>query len=372
MKKLLSFLLVLILSASTMLAFGCSPSNSTPKAPGEKVILFIGDGMGENHIKNTELYYDIELSFTSFETKTMVDTSSKTTLSNRNVATDSAAAATAMATGQRVINYRVALDAYNEPIPSITELAKNLGYGTGVVTSDKTTGATPSGFSAHAKDRNNTADILLSQIEGTLDLIMGSGTNSDFQSTMEEYGFTRITKYSDLSYDIPRIYTNFSDVEPEGNSDRVPNLVELTTFAINFMEKNFPDGYFLMIEGAKIDKASHSNDILAMMKNVVDFSNAIEVAKTLVTGDYTFIVTADHETGALDLAESVEEIEDSLYTSNNDIKSSLYHLDDHSTANVGLYYYSTYTEVPKMLKNEVILNTNIFDLCCELLKINAQ
>ena len=201
---------------------------------------------------------------------------------------------------------------------------------------------------------------------------MGSGTNSNYQSKMEEYGFTRITKYSDLSYDIPRIYTNFSDVEPEGNSDRVPNLVELTTFAINFMEKNFPDGYFLMIEGAKIDKASHSNDILAMMKNVVDFSNAIEVAKTLVTGDYTFIVTADHETGALDLAESVEEIEDSLYTSNNDIKSSLYHLDDHSTANVGLYYYSTYTEVPKMLKNEVILNTNIFDLCCELLKINAQ
>ncbi len=358
MKKLFSFLLVLTLSFSLLFSFGCKERG--PKAPGHKVILFIGDGMGENHIANTELYYDIKLSFTSFETKTMVDTSSRTTLNNGYTPTDSAAAATAMATGTRVLNDVVAVDAWGEPLPSITELAKKDGYGTGVVTSDDVTGATPAGFSGHAKKRTNSAEIMISQIEGTIDLLMGSGSYLEYADTMNQKGITRITKYSNLSYRKPRIFAVFNDVEPKNNDDSTPNLVQLTTFAINYMEKNFPDGYFLMIEGAKIDKKSHSNLIFDMMENVVDFSNAIEKAKTLIKGDYTFIVTADHETGALELAESADQINNSLYNSTN-----------HSTANVPLYYYSTKGDVHSMLNNDVILNTNIFDLCCYLLEIEV-
>lgn len=372
MKKLFSFLLVLVLSFSVLFAFGCEKPNKGPKAPGHKVILFIGDGMGENHIANTELYYDIKLSFTSFETKTMVDTSSRTTLNNGYTPTDSAAAATAMATGTRVLNDVVAVDAWGEPLPSITELAKNDGYGTGVVTSDLITGATPAGFSAHSKKRTNDAAIVMSQIDGTIDLLLGSGSYSGYIERMNEKGVTLVTKYSELSYDMPknapRIFATFTDVEPSNNTDDTPNLVQLTTFAINFMEKNFPNAYFLMIEGAKIDKKSHSNLILDMMENVIDFSNAIEKAKTLVTGDYTFIVTADHETGALELAESVEQIDNSIDSEN---KSSLYHSTNHSTANVPLYYYSTKGDVHSMLNNDVILNTNVFDLCCYLLEIEV-
>lgn len=372
MKKVFSFLLVLVLSFSMLFAFGCEKSNKGPKAPGHKVILFIGDGMGENHIANTELYYDIKLSFTSFETKTMVDTSSLTTLNNGYTPTDSAAAATAMATGTRVLNDVVAMDAWGEPLPSITELAKQVGYGTGVVTSDDVTGATPAGFSGHSKKRTNSAAIMISQIQGTIDLLMGSGSYSAYKDKMGEYGITNVTKYSELNYNAPRVFANFADVEPSNNTDDTPNLVQLTTFAINFMEKNFPDGYFLMIEGAKIDKKSHSNLILDMMENVVDFSNAIEKAKTLVTGDYTFIVTADHETGALELAESAQEIDESItINSENKMVSSLYHSTNHSTANVPLYYYSTKGDVHSMLNNDVILNTNVFDLCCYLLEIEV-
>ena len=281
MKKLFSFLLVLILSFSLVFTVGCS--NKGPKAPGHKVILFIGDGMGENQTKNTELYYDIKLSFTSFETKTMVDTSSQTTLNNGYSPTDSAAAATAMATGQRVINGRIALDAYNQPIPSITELAKAIGYGVGVVTSDVITGATPAAFSAHSGSRNNSAAIILSQIQGSIDLLMGSGSGSfdAYSEIMQENGVNLVEKYSALNYKMPRIFATFADVVPQSTGDEYPNLVELTTFAINYMEKNFPDGYFLMIEGAKIDKRASENDIFGMMENVVDFSNAIQTAKTL-------------------------------------------------------------------------------------------
>ena len=73
--------------------------------------------------------------------------------------------------------------------------------------------------------------------------------------------------------------------------------------------------------------------------------------------------------GALELAESAEQIDNSIDSEN---KSSLYHSTDHSTAKVALYYYSTKGDVHHMLENDVILNTNIFDLCCYLLEIEVE
>lgn len=350
MKKILSFFLLLILSFTLTFSLGCRNNHSY--APVNKVILFIGDGMGENHIKNTELYYDMQMSFTSFETKVYVDTKSL------DGVTDSAASATAMATGVRVENELIAIDSEGNNLTTISELAKRDEYGVGVVTTDETAGATPAGFSSHANSRTNSAAITLGQIKSPVDLILGSGGYGRYFSRFEEYGFNCVTEYSELSYDMPRIYANFYDVMPTENSDSVPNLVQLTTFAINFMEENFPGGYFLMIEGAKIDKASHSNDITFMMQNLYDFSNAIATAKTLIKGDYAFIVTADHETGGLKLAQCKEDLANSLYTK-----------DDHTDIQVPLYYYCTTGEIPSILNAEVILNTQIFDLCHYLLAI---
>lgn len=349
-KKLFVFFLI----AVTVFSFtACAPKHDN--APTAKVILFIGDGMGENHILNSELNWGEKTYFTSFEHKTYVDTASLSGV------TDSAAAATAMATGVRVKNDVLAID-ISEPITSITEIAKANEYGAGVVTSDLITGATPAGFSAHAFSRNVSADILLSQRYSPLDLLIGSGNYDIYQTLFEEEGFTWVNEFSELKLRNKRYVATFDDVMPTDNSDDVPNLTQLTEYAIKYMEKHHPNGYFLMIEGAKIDKASHSNDLQFMMENLYDFSNAIKLADEMLkkTGDnYSLIVTADHETGKLDLATQKSELTNDLYNSKN-----------HTLTPVPLYFKSTLSEVPQILQKEIILNTDIFFLCKYLLALN--
>ena len=127
------------------------------------------------------------------------------------------------------------------------------------------------------------------------------------------------------------------------------------------MEHNYPEGYFLMIEGAKIDKKSHNSgyrSIEAMMQELIDFNNAVKAVDGIISGDYALIVTADHETGGLLKAENKEQLTNALYTAS-----------DHTDTNVPLYFKSTLENVPEILQNQLILNTDIFKLCKYLLAI---
>ena len=353
----------LLLVVCTIVIFtACTPTedgNNEPPTHDDaltsKVVLFIGDGMGPNHIYNTELYYEESMYFSSFSVKTTVDTNSLSGL------TDSAAAATAMATGVRVKNEKIAIDG-STAIVSITELAKRDQYGAGVITSDEITGATPSGFSAHAKSRSNSAEILLSQKDSPIDLLLGAGSySSAYESHFAEKGWNWVKTYDQLSTENKRFVATFENVGYENGTSSEPTLTELASFAIDYMEANYPTGYFLMIEGAKIDKASHSGDVDAMMKNQLDFSSAIKTVdqKLSATGSaYSLIVTADHETGGLQKANSKAEVTDALYTTS-----------DHTDTKVNLYFKSTLATAPSILGAESILNTDIFLLCKELLAI---
>jgi len=265
-----------------------------------KVVLFIGDGMGFNHVHNAELYTNSQAYFSSFDVKTAVDTNSLDGL------TDSAAAATAMATGTRTNNGRIATLSDGTNLTSITELAKQAGFGAGVVTSDNITGATPSGFSAHEASRNNSALLVISQTKSPLDFIMGAGAYSNYKDFMQNAGFNYLTDLNAISNESGRFFGCFNDVIPTENTENKPNLTQLAIAAVNYMETNYPGGYFLMIEGAKIDKKSHSKDINAMIPELIDFSNAVKAVDELITGNYSLIVTADHETGGLQRADSVE------------------------------------------------------------------
>ena len=351
-------LISLMISVCVIFALTACKNQTPPNhddAPTPKVILFIGDGMGPNHVYNAELYFEESMYFSSFETKTMVDTNSLS-----SSATDSAAAATAMATGQRVENGYLAKND-SKDITSITELAKENRYGAGVVTSDDITGATAAGFSSHAKSRNNTAEILLSQKNYTIDLLLGAGDHDKYKTLFEEKGWTWVTSFDQLTTDNKKYVSMFNDVVPENGDNNNPTLTELACFAIDYMETNYPAGYFLMIEGAKIDKASHSNDIQAMLKNMADFSRAIKAVdeKLSQTGDgYSIIVTADHETGNLQKASSKDKITDGLYRSAK-----------HTKTNVGLYFKSTLDFAPEYLTKDLILNSDIFLLCKYLLAI---
>ena len=353
-KKLVKRIVALVTATCAVLAM-VSCQGSHKDAPTPKVVLFIGDGMGLNHVYNGELYYEESMYFSGFETQTLVDTNS---LSGT---TDSAAAATAMATGQRVRNNYVASDGVND-ITSITELAKKARYGAGVVTSDEITGATPAGFSAHATTRDDEDTILTTQANSKLDLLVGAGSCTiEQESRFTDNGWKLVTKFDELSLKKKPIVSNFMMVVPSDPYNLAPSLTQLAEFSIEYMEKNYSNGYFLMIEGAKIDKASHSNNIDAMLENLYDFNSAIKLVDEMLkaTGDeYTIIVTADHETGNLDKAESKLGISNDLYNSTG-----------HTNANVGLYFRSTLDTVPEILNQDLILNTDIFQLCKYLLAL---
>ena len=116
-----------------------------------------------------------------------------------------------------------------------------------------------------------------------------------------------------------------------------------------------------MIEGAKIDKRSHNGsgrNITEMMKEVVEFSNAIEAVEEHISVKYALIVTAYHETGGLQKAENKSELTNSLYSAN-----------DHTDAYVPLYFKAILNQTPSILKKDVILNTEVFSLCKSLLAI---
>ena len=233
----------------------------TYKAPKtcENIIFMIGDGMGVNHISLAENNGLTEFVARQFPNSGMSITRSQSVINKEASFTDSSASATAMATGYKTLNGYVGIDSYGASVPNIRELAHSLGYKTGVITTDLITGATPSSYLCHASSREDTSE-LQAQIdklieENKIDYIVGEVDN-------------------DLTFHTKNALYSLS----EENSK-----------------------FFLMIEEAKIDKASHAKDLSYAIETVIRYNDAIAYATqfTLMHSDTAIIVTADHETGHL-------------------------------------------------------------------------
>lgn len=281
-----------------------------------KTVLFIGDGMGENHIKTTETYYGERAFMRSLGADGFVTTFSN----NVGLPTDSAAAGSALATGQKFNNGEVARHGGNN-VKSVAEYAKEKGLGVGIVTTDNLYGATPASFSSHANNRGDTSEIIKGQINDVVDLYLGAGKGeyTKYKSQFESKGFTFATSFNDVVGSVPgnKLIMPFSSLPSEDGTADTPTLEMCTEFALEFMEARFPGGYFLMIEGAHIDKKSHKNDIIPMTKYLKSFDNSIKIAYDKLQGfDSAIIVTADHETGGLKYkdGETKDDIKNSLYT----------------------------------------------------------
>jgi len=282
----------------------------------EKTVLFIGDGMGENHIKTTEAYYGEKAFMRSLGADGYV-----TTFSNRvGGPTDSAAAGSALATGQKYNNGEIARHG-GKDVKSIAEYAKAKGLGVGIVTTDNIYGATPASFSSHANNRNDTEDIIKGQINDVVDLYLGAGRDDylKYKLQFENKGFAFATSFSDIlgSVSGDKLIAAFSSLSPSDGTADNPTLEMCTEFALEFMESRFPNGYFLMIEGAHIDKKSHANEIVPMTSYLKSFDNSIKIAyDKLQNADSAIIVTADHETGGLKYneGETKDDINNDLYT----------------------------------------------------------
>ncbi len=307
-KKTLSIILAAIIAISTLGMLSSAETNEIKSY--KNVIYMIGDGMGYYHWELAKQERDVELFLDTAALKGFSQTRSAD-----NEVTDSAAGATALACATRTLNGAIGvyptdpLNVFKSP-KSLTEVAIENGMKTGVVTSDATTGATPSGFSVHAAQRNMGDYISSLQEKSDIDLIWGAATGSFNAERAEKNGFTVVTNTEEMNAleSGSKSFGQFSGttwmtVAPE--DDTSPRLSQMTVKAIDLLDDD-KDGFFLMIEGAHIDKRSHSQDPEGAADAVEEFDNAVEAAVKYAeaSGDTLVVVTADHETGKIVIDEN--------------------------------------------------------------------
>ena len=271
----------------------------------KNVILMIGDGMGPNQIKAGELFKGGKLAMQQFPYMTKVETRSAT-----DATTDSAAAATALATGTRTKNGVVGRDIELNDLTTIVDIAASLGKRTGVIATEELYGATPMGFSAHADARSQTT-VLLDSAAKT------SNVNFFASSVMVEI---HKSYFLDAGYEEVAITDNISNAtsdkvfgsynirplaEPMWASGSRTAFDRLVTEALEYLSQD-EDGFFLMAEGSHIDHGGHENDITYMLDELMSFDGAVQAVLEWAKdrNDTVVIVTADHETGGLYLNDS--------------------------------------------------------------------
>ena len=231
--------------------------------------------------------------------------------------TDSAAAATVYATGEKTDNGKIAVDVNGNPLVSILTLAYEAGKSTGIVSTDAITGATPAAFAASNDDRDNQDEIAQDYIDrDQLTVTLGGGRerfladpDQDGATTLEEAqaaGFDYVTTADELrASDAERLLGLFGYGPlglPIGDRSNEPNLAEMTEVALDRLTVD-EDGFFLVVEAAGTDIWGHANDAAAVMRSAEEYEEAVQVALAYAADNPGTLVisVADHETGGLQL-----------------------------------------------------------------------
>ena len=269
------------------------------------IILFIGDGMGPEQVKAGRYFNGGDLSFEWLPYQSMI-----TTWSANNTITDSAAAGTAMATGRKVNNYVIseARPGDGGPLRTVLEYHQARGRRTGLVTTTSITHATPAVFAAHEPTRTNTAQIADDYLNETRpNVLLGGGGEGMTPALAAAAGYTVVTNRNELqavdAAAVPYVSGQFDEghmpYEKNGLGD-LPRLSEMTQAALDILEHG-TNGFFLMTEGGRIDHACHVTNISICVREMVEFSDTVQVALDWAAGrdDTLILVTADHETGGL-------------------------------------------------------------------------
>ena len=267
------------------------------------VFYFIGDGMGLNQVNTTEMYLaELEgrigiknLCFPSFSVASQANSHSSS-----NSVTDSAAGGTALSTGVKTYNSAMGVDAGKNPVETFAEKAKKAGKRVGITTSVSLDHATPGAFYAHEPYRNMYYEIATWLPKSNFDFFAGSGFLRPDKTVdgkdapnifpmIDEAGYT-VARGLD-EYKAKRnaagkmVLIEKADADQKSLRyaiDRQPGdltLAQITESAIDFlMKENAKKGFFLMIEGGKIDWACHANDAGALVRELEDMDNAVKVA----------------------------------------------------------------------------------------------
>jgi len=315
------------LAALVLVLAGCGILSVPAEDRGAKnVILIVGDGMGAAQRDA------IQLVSVGAHKKSIMDSLPHVGLVGTNSAnsdypvTDSAAAATAMASGVKTFNGWVGVDTSNNAVPTVLEQAKAAGKVVGLVTTSSVTDATPAAFAAHIADRNQERHIAQQYLEESEpDIILGGGRGSwepteqepeDLTERAQEQGYTYLTDRTALNSTSDRkLLGLFAEEQmyvaaPEGEGDSYKpavSLPEMTRKAIGILSED-PDGFFLLVEEEAIDSMGHVGNGTLMLKAGKALNQSVKIAKDFAdeNGDTLLVVVGDHECCGLSVEQPEE------------------------------------------------------------------
>lgn len=321
-----------IMIAETVPLYSPSYLNDGENSKLKNVILLIGDGMGMNHISVAHAVNKgltmLNMNYIGLQFNSPLD----------SYTSDSAAAGSAIATGKPHNNRHISMDEDGAENFSITDYAIEKGLAAGVVTLGNIADATPAAFYGHSLERDSSDLITRYLLKKKLNLLVGGGTTL----------FTDRRDGLSLS-DFEQVYEIVNDVNQISNSDGqllcVDNLMDqaatqetiglladVTGNAIKKLSKDSDKGFFLVVEGAKIDYAGHSNSLMGTVSEMLSFDLAVAEALKFAdtNGETLVIVTSDHETGGLVLVDGDQE---------KGLITARFTTDDHTPAMLPLFAY---------------------------------
>ena len=311
-----------------LLGVGILIKNNVAKAESEKVerqpknvIIMVMDGTSSSATTLARLYKGKPLALDE------IVTGGVRTYSAESAITDSAPAATALATGNKSNSGYVGvlpsivsspgLKSIKEqdklrPVANVLEGAKRIGRATGIVATAEIQHATPAGFSAHHVNRKRFDVIAEQQVYQHIDVVLGGGKEAllplkrkdgeDLVKVIQNKGYDFVeTKNALLNSKSNKIWGSFShhalafDMDREATNPKQPTLSQMTEKAIQVLSKD-KDGFFLFVEGSKPDWAAHVNDPIGMISDVLAFDNAVAEALKFAKNDENTLLIAltDH------------------------------------------------------------------------------
>lgn len=292
------------------------------KVKPKNVILLIGDGMGIGQMEIARLFEH------GLEGRLFIETLPYTaivhTSSSNNRVTDSAAGGTALAIGQKTNNGMIGITPNGKNKDSILDSFKKDGKKTAIITTNSVTDATPASFTASVNNRwADQEEIAKQQLSNKVDIIMGGGKK--YFTRPDKRGIDLIDAYKNSGY----TYISTADQLAKTNADKIlglfgethlnfqldrnyqktaePSLQEMTKKALDVLSKD-EEGFFAMIEGGRIDHASHSSDITGIWKETIAFDEVVKYCVEWANKrkDTLVVVAADHETMGVSATEAMD------------------------------------------------------------------
>ena len=308
-------------AASPRSGSASAPTQVPVRSP-KKIVLFVGDGMGTAALTAASYAAAQPLSMLGMSRTGLMRTHGYEFLT-----TDSAASATALATGHKThfegVSVRPGTRAEGETDPgnhleTLVEAAKKRGMRTGLVATSRIVHATPAAFASHRANRRSYDAIAEDMAASGVDLMLGAGRRffqeredgRDLLAEMAERGWV-VTGEPEAASDAlrqgHRVVGLFHDEDMPGVSSkkRATSLAAMTRDAIGALDRDNPDGFFLLVEGSFIDWGAHDMNGRQVIDETLDLDAAVRVALQSLRGDpdALVVVTADHETGGLAVLE---------------------------------------------------------------------